>query len=412
MSNLSSEINYKIVLIGDPGVGKTTIIDKLGAKLVNSLPKSIMDSSQTYLYRLRVDDKNIRLFIFDVWGDEKSVPRYLDQTNSVIIVYDVSDYKTCKSNNKWLTLLKDKIQDSSIIVLAANKCDTTKQISINDGKTFANNNNLRFMETSALNNTNINQMFIMIARELVKAKNPGISDVNSIIETNQNSQSEQLLRESAQQIKYKVILLGDSNVGKSSLTQKLVSDKFNEKISASVNVEFYRHEQFINNNTIVKFDIWDTCGSEKYNTLNAFYYRNSDAVILMYDISNKASYDDLEMWRQQVQYNIEDHRDLFFAIVGGKYDLIDSRQVKYEKAKSFAEQNQYLFMETSAKTGRNVRELFNAMAKSMVNRGIRTATTTNDHLRSNHKDLREDPNIVRLNSNQLQYDNKSKTCCN
>jgi small GTP-binding protein len=305
-----------------------------------------MDTSQTYFYKLRYEDKNLSFFIFDVWGDENAISRYLDQTNSIIIVYDVSDYKTCKSNNKWLTLLRKNIGNSQpIIVLAGNKCDLTEQkltnISIKDGKTFADNNKLLFMETSALNNINIYEMFTLIAKELMRTKNPGISDVNSIIQINECSNNQILLKEKAQQVKYKVIILGDSGVGKTSLTKKLISDKFNEKYATTVNVEFYRHEEFINSNTKIKFDIWDTCGSERFNTLNAFYYRNSDAVILMYDISNKTTFDDLHVWRKQLEQHIEDYRDLFIAVVGVKYDLIDSRQVKYEKAKSFAEQNQY-----------------------------------------------------------------------
>jgi Ras-related protein Rab-1A len=414
MSYYSSEINYKLVIIGDSGVGKTRIIDKLGAKLVNCLPKSIMDTSQTYFYKQRFKDKNLGFFIFDVWGDENAISRYLDQTNSIIIVYDVSDYKTCKSNNKWLTLLRKNIGNSRpIIVLAANKCDLTQQkltnISIKDGKTFADDNKLLFMETSALNNINIYEMFTLIAKELIRTKNCGISDVNSIIEINECSNDHILLKEKAQRLKYKVILLGDSGVGKTSLTKTLISNKFNEKYSTTINVEFYRHEEFIDNNTKIKFDIWDTCGSERFNTLNAFYYRNSDAVILMYDISDKNTFDDLQMWTKQLEQYVEDYRDLFIAIVGAKYDLIDSRQVKYEKAKSFAEQNQYLFMETSAKTGRNVRELFNSMAKAMYSREIQGKRRNEVNIGESQQNIRQ-KHIMRLNSKEIKPNKKN--CCN
>jgi GTPase SAR1 family protein len=128
----------------------------------------------------------------------------------------------------------------------------------------------------------------------------------------------------------------------------------------------------------------------------------------MYDISNKTTFDDLQIWRKQLEQHIEDYRDLFIAVVGAKYDLIDSRQVKYEKAKSFAEQNQYLFMETSSKTGRNVRELFNSMAKTMYSRGIQ-GKRNEVNIGDNQQDIRQ-KDIVRLNSKEIKRN--KKTCCN
>ncbi|CRG93323.1 ras-related protein Rab-5C, putative [Plasmodium gallinaceum] len=113
----------------------------------------------------------------------------------------------------------------------------------------------------------------------------------------------------------------------------------------------------------IKFEIWDTAGQERYRSLAPMYYRGASAAVIVYDITNKKSFEGAKGWINELK-SVHSN-DIIIALAGNKNDLEDSRVVDRELAESFANSNNILFIETSAKTGQNVNELFLRIAKKL-----------------------------------------------
>jgi len=161
---------------------------------------------------------------------------------------------------------------------------------------------------------------------------------------------------------FKVIVVGDASVGKTSLTLRYTQDYFSENYIVTIGVNFLKKTIQMDNMDIV-LDIWDTGGQERFAYIRASYFKGAAGAIICYDITNKKSFDDLPKWLNEVDKYCE---AVPMVLVGTKKDLKDQRQVSVEEGKAFAEAYGMKFFETSAKTGENVEELFNTLAKMMV----------------------------------------------
>jgi small GTP-binding protein len=159
---------------------------------------------------------------------------------------------------------------------------------------------------------------------------------------------------------YKLIILGNPNVGKTSLILRWATGKFDE--DGPENVDSKTKGVNVGGKE-VKITITDTAGQERFRTLTSSYYRNADAIIVVYDISNEDSYTDVSAWVEEGQrYAI----DSIMFLVGNKSDLASERVTPKETAEAYAKEEELaLYMETSAKTGENVEELFQAIAKRL-----------------------------------------------
>ncbi|XP_065065140.1 ras-related protein Rab-22A-like [Rhopilema esculentum] len=153
----------------------------------------------------------------------------------------------------------------------------------------------------------------------------------------------------------KVCLLGDSGVGKSSLVLRFVSDRFDPKQSATIGASFMSKTIGIDDQT-VKFQIWDTAGQERYQALAPMYYRGAAAAIVVYDITNEASFNCVKKWVKEL--NQFGPKDIVIAIAANKKDLESNREVPREEGQQYAEGIDALFVETSALTAENVDTIF------------------------------------------------------
>lgn len=161
----------------------------------------------------------------------------------------------------------------------------------------------------------------------------------------------------------KLVLLGDVGAGKSSLVLRFVKDQFIEFQESTIGAAFFTQTVAVNDTT-VKFEIWDTAGQERYHSLAPMYYRGAAAAIVVYDITNPASFARAKKWVQELQ--AQGKPDTIVALAGNKSDLIDARQVVAEEAQKYAEMNNLFFLETSAKTALNVSTIFEEIAKKIV----------------------------------------------
>jgi len=162
-------------------------------------------------------------------------------------------------------------------------------------------------------------------------------------------------------LSYKLIVIGDSGVGKSCLTNKATKNTFEETYNATVGFEFFSFNIKINEK-ILKLQIWDTCGQELYRSLITNFYRNASLAVRVYAINNKDSFDNIDIWYKELRMHSNPDAKVF--LIGNKIDLENERQVSYDQGKEYANDNKLnLFMESSAKTGINAQEIFINAAK-------------------------------------------------
>lgn len=156
-------------------------------------------------------------------------------------------------------------------------------------------------------------------------------------------------------VKLKVVVVGDAAVGKTSLALRFSENKFGDSYVSTVGGSFCSRSLFIANKKIT-FQIWDTAGTERFKSVIPFYLRNADVALIMYDITSKESFDDIQQWLRVLNESAPD--TIKCTLVGNKSDLQERRQVTKQEAEAFADVHGLHFIETSAKSGQSVQKLF------------------------------------------------------
>ena len=212
-----------------------------------------------------------------------------------------------------------------------------------------------------------------------------------LLQDNQISQSDNF-------INFKIIIVGDSGVGKSSILKRAVQNKFDGSYQATIGFEFLLMH-FKVNDLKLKLQIWDTCGQEMYRSLVQGFYRNTSLALVVYDVSQKKSYDGLDIWLKDIRQHTE--QDLPIFIAGNKNDL--KREVSSEEAQVFPVSNRTkYFTDCSAKVGNNVKEIFFEAAKYLYK--------TYKQFQSQNK-LPSSGRLKIGNDNNKVMDTKRKKCC-
>ncbi|XP_076816372.1 ras-related protein Rab-5C-like [Clavelina lepadiformis] len=160
--------------------------------------------------------------------------------------------------------------------------------------------------------------------------------------------------------KCKVVLLGEQSVGKSSLVLRFVKRTFMEHHAPTIGAAFLTKHISLDNYRI-KFEIWDTAGQERFHSLAPMYYRGAQAAIVVYDITKPDSFSRAIAWVKELY--LQASSEIVILLAGNKVDLADGRMVPFKDASAFAKDRNLLFMETSAKTEKNVEEMFYEIAK-------------------------------------------------
>lgn len=164
----------------------------------------------------------------------------------------------------------------------------------------------------------------------------------------------------------KIVLLGDTAVGKSSLVQRFCADKFEDKYKITIGGAYLQQEAKLKNGDVLKLHIWDTGGQEKFRSLASLYYKDALAAILVYDVSNPQSLQSLNYWIQELKENVDNNK-FIISIAGNKCDLPpEVRKISYQQGKDFAKENDIdIFIETSSKSGVGIKELFSYLAQKV-----------------------------------------------
>ena len=163
----------------------------------------------------------------------------------------------------------------------------------------------------------------------------------------------------------KYIIIGDAAVGKSNLLLRFAQNDFKGEYQLTIGVEFGAKNIDINNKKF-RLQIWDTAGQENYRSITRAYYKNSVCAILVYDISNRDSFEHISNWIEDCL--AQSPKTVFMVLVGNKSDLNDNRKVSFQEGQDMARNNNMMFFETSAKTGENVDKIFEDSAKEINNK--------------------------------------------
>ncbi|KAH3765706.1 Ras GTPase Rab11 [Pelomyxa schiedti] len=161
----------------------------------------------------------------------------------------------------------------------------------------------------------------------------------------------------------KIVVLGNSGVGKSGLLTRFVRNEFYLRTEPTVGVEFATRTEQVEGKS-VKVQIWDTAGQERYRAITSAYYRGAAGAMLVYDITKKQSFLDITKWLHELRAHGE--KNLVIMLVGNKLDLHDLREVPTEEAQEYATANKFSFLETSALSDQNVREAFQTLLRDYV----------------------------------------------
>uniref|UniRef100_A0A0D9VJ01 GTP-binding protein n=4 Tax=Oryzinae TaxID=1648021 RepID=A0A0D9VJ01_9ORYZ len=452
---------FKLLLIGDSGVGKSCL-------LLRFADDSYLDSYISTIgvdFKIRTveqDGKTIKLQIWDTAGQERFrtiTSSYYRGAHGIIIVYDVTDQESFNNVKQWLNEIDRYASDNVNKLLVGNKSDLTanKVVSSETAKAFADEMGIPFMETSAKNATNVEQAFMAMAASIkdrmasqpaaANARPPTVQIRGQPVNQKSSCCSSVLLEEAAGDpgrasrslpvpvrhesrvvrppiplllhpffswfarssvisrgftvllgwlgipigseregaggslalfgsgsgrsghdlidYLFKLLLIGDSGVGKSCLLLRFADDSYLDSYISTIGVDFKIRTVEQDGKTI-KLQIWDTAGQERFRTITSSYYRGAHGIIIVYDVTDQESFNNVKQWLNEIDRYASDNVNKL--LVGNKSDLTANKVVSSETAKAFADEMGIPFMETSAKNATNVEQAFMAMAASIKDR--------------------------------------------
>ena len=159
---------------------------------------------------------------------------------------------------------------------------------------------------------------------------------------------------------FKILLIGDSGVGKTSVIMRYTKNLFNEDYLNSIGVDFKSKDLYIEEKKI-KLQIWDTAGQERFRTITSSYYRGAHAIAVVFDLTKRQSYDHVKRWMEDINKYAKENVLKF--LVGNKSDLKNEIQISYEEARALASQMKTTYFSVSAKKNENINEFFEAATK-------------------------------------------------
>ena len=193
---------------------------------------------------------------------------------------------------------------------------------------------------------------------------------------------------------YKILLLGDSMVGKTCFLLKYTDKSFQEIHMSTIGLDYRLKTLTLKNRKTVKLQIWDTAGQDRFRSITKNYYKKANGIILIYDVTNKKSYKNISVWINQIKEEADPNVVIYLA--GNKIDMEEERKIKTEEGEKLAEEYNFPFKETSAKEDININETFEDIAERIDE--IFSKSTANAE--------------IRMTKNRLSNaKKKNKGCC-
>ena len=201
---------------------------------------------------------------------------------------------------------------------------------------------------------------------------------------------------------FKLILIGNSGVGKSSIIQRYMKQTFENSYKCTIGVDFLMKTLEIKNK-LVKLQLWDTAGQEKYKSMVSSYYRGANVALVVFDLTDHYSFDSLPIWIENYYKNGPEQKNII--LIGNKKDMVEERKVTQEEAELFSETNNMIYFETSAKEGDNIEYVFNYTAEKLLD-----FYGGNDSDSKRQTDSTDD--LQSQNFKEIRIEEHKKKCCN
>eukprot|EP00816_Leptocylindrus_hargravesii_P005155 CAMPEP_0196812076 /NCGR_PEP_ID=MMETSP1362-20130617/20219_1 /TAXON_ID=163516 /ORGANISM="Leptocylindrus danicus, Strain CCMP1856" /LENGTH=217 /DNA_ID=CAMNT_0042187493 /DNA_START=71 /DNA_END=724 /DNA_ORIENTATION=- len=207
---------------------------------------------------------------------------------------------------------------------------------------------------------------------------------------------------------FKLLLIGDAGVGKSSMLLRFTDDSFDDHIQSTIGVDFKVKHMEVDDKRI-KMTVWDTAGQERFRTLTSSYYRGAQGVVMVYDVTRRDSFENLAQWLREVQlYTPNNGEGVVKLLVGNKIDL--DRKVPREEAEAWARANGMLFLEASAKTKLGIRQCFMEVVQKIMDDPDLLTNTAPGRPKMVLKQ-REPRGSARGSNGNYDYEEESDSCC-
>ena len=212
---------------------------------------------------------------------------------------------------------------------------------------------------------------------------------------------------------FKVVLLGESGVGKTSIISQFIESSFQEDLQTSTGGTFSSKSFICNNSKILKFEIWDTAGQERYRSLTKMFYKDAGAAVLVYDITSKASFEELKnYWAEQIKESAPSN--IIISIVANKSDLSENEEVDEEAARNYATEIGALFCTTSAKNSSGINDLFIQIAQKHTGSDhIKIKGEEDDLSNSTNQSINEfkKNGSMKINASHFDKNERRRRCC-
>ena len=214
------------------------------------------------------------------------------------------------------------------------------------------------------------------------------------------------------ELKFKMIVVGDQNTGKSCIINRYANNIFQENYQATIGLDFQTKIVTINNQD-VHLTLYDTAGQEKFRSLIPLYIREAQIILIVYDVTNKESFESIPRWFSDI-LNVKND-EAVFVLIGNKIDLTDNRKVTYDEGKKLANEKNIIFEELSAKNGTNFNELFNNKIYEAIYKKFKSKFDDIEKNQNNKYNYENTENEIQLKNVLKKENNKkqkrNKKCC-
>ncbi|CAF1152925.1 unnamed protein product [Rotaria sordida] len=359
---------FKILLIGDSEVGKTALLTRLTD---DTFTESFISTIGVdfKIHWIKNDEQTNKLQIWDISGQERFraiTNAYYRSAQGIIILFDVTNAESFDHLHIWLENINQNTSNDVKKLLVGNKSDLTTErvIDYDKAKEFADTLNIRYVETSAKNSTNVEEVFKSMVNEHMLTALTVPTEKSNI---NNRSHVKTIKITKAINADYdillKLLLIGDSGVGKSAILTRFSDDSFTDSFISTIGVDFKIHA-IENDGKTAKLQIWDTAGQERFRSVTHTYYRGAHGIIIVFDVTSAESFDYLHRWLNEIDLHADNN--VKKLLVGNKSDLTSKRMIDYDKAKKFADSLNIQYVETSAKNSINIEQVFKTVVTEIV----------------------------------------------
>ena len=204
--------------------------------------------------------------------------------------------------------------------------------------------------------------------------------------------------------KVQLLIIGDMTVGKTSILTRFTENKFSQNYLATVGLDFFTKDvDFTNPNRRVRIKIWDSAGQERFRSLTQSFFRNANGIIIVYDISNIESFENLKYWIQSINTQLGQN-EINTIVIGNKLDL--KREVKKEDAENFCKEKGFKYFEVSAKNGNGIQEAINYLVELVIK-----SNSKNNKQNDTMKLEKNKSNKNNNNHKEKKKEKKKDDCC-